>query len=144
MNKAEIIITVFGKPEINCRCANCARIYNASKHKEICPTCKHEHSYEELNYGVRKCYPKAFGYEPKNKVIDELMAVVGNCLWVEGAMFDGKDYWWRKTCTGEGDTSLWVEAWDGPLPDRCPDCGRKVLVEKNKGGVTPLYHIEEI
>lgn len=72
MNEAKIIISISGKPEINCRCANCARVYNASKYKEICPACKHEHSFEELNYGVRKCYPKIFGYFPDNVVIDEL------------------------------------------------------------------------
>lgn len=58
------------------------------------------------------------------------------CVWEEGAMFGGLSYWWRKTCTGEGDTSLWVEAWDGPLPERCPDCGRVVV--RGQGQALPV------
>jgi hypothetical protein len=54
------------------------------------------------------------------------------CKWEEGMMIDGLPYWWRKTCTGDGDTSLWVVAWDGAVPERCPDCGKNVIKDSGR------------
>lgn len=70
----ELILKIVGVPEINCRCANCARVFNVSKFQEDCPTCNHHHTLEELHYGIRKCYPKAFGYDYSGKIEDELKA----------------------------------------------------------------------